>query len=302
MRIVFMGTPDFAVPCLKALVEEKHDVVLCVTKPDMPVGRKQILTAPPVKEYALSKNIDIYQPNSLKNNESIGFIKRYNPDIIVVVAYGKILPKEILSFPKYGCVNVHASLLPNFRGSSPIQWSIVMGENKTGVTTMLMDEGIDTGDILLKSETFISDDDTGETLHDRLSILGAELLIKTLIEIENNSIIPIKQDRNVNSYAPMINKEMGKLDFNKPARELFNLIRAFNPWPCCYFLTDKRIKVFRAKVSGKSNLSPGEIKVINNKPFVACKDGELLELLEICPEGKKRMSGEAAVAGRIFCK
>lgn len=296
-----MGTPDFAVPCLEALINNGHQVTMCVTKPDMPVGRKQILTAPPVKNIALEHNIKVYQPNSLKNEDAFKIISNEQPDVIIVVAYGKILPKNILDIPKYGCVNVHASLLPKLRGASPIQWSIVTGEKETGVTTMLMDEGLDTGDMLLTAKTPIYDEDNAESLHNRLSELGSKLIIETLDGLLNNTIEPKKQPSGITSYAPIINKEMGKLDFNKPALELFNLIRGFNPWPCCYFLyNDKRIKVFSSKVAGKSTAKAGSIQVIDNKPFVACGDGLLLELVEICPEGSKKMNGSAAVAGRIF--
>lgn len=300
MRIVFMGTPDFSVPCLENLIKNGHEVTLCVTKPDMPVGRKQILTAPPVKNVAKKNNIKVYQPNSLKTDEAFEIISNEEPDAIVVVAYGKILPKKILDIPKLGCINIHASLLPKLRGASPIQWSIVKGEKVTGVTTMLMDEGLDTGDILLTATTEILDSDNAESLHDKLSVLGANLIIDTLAGLSDKSIKPQKQSNDNSSYAPIINKEMGKLDFNKSARELFNLIRGFNPWPCCYFITDRRIKVFSAQVGSKSNLKPGTITIVDDKPFVACKDGELLELIEICPEGSKRMSGKAAVLGRIF--
>lgn len=301
MKIVFMGTPDFAVPCLEALIKNGHNVTMCVTKPDMPVGRKQILTAPPVKIKALENNIKIYQPNSLKNDEAFQTIYDEKPDVIVVVAYGKILPKNILDIPKYGCVNVHASLLPKLRGASPIQWSIVTGEKETGVTTMLMDVGLDTGDMLMSDSTTIFDNDNAETLHDRLSELGSNLIVKTLDGLLDNSIKPQKQNEDRASYAPIINKEMGKLDFNKSARELFNLIRGFNPWPCCYFVfNNKRIKVFSSKIGGKSSSNVGAIEVIENKLFVVCGDGILLELVEICPEGSKKMTGSSAVAGRIF--
>lgn len=301
MRIVFMGTPDFAVPCLEALINNGHIVTLCVTKPDMPVGRKQILTAPPVKNVAIKNDIKVFQPDNLKNDDAYNTILNEAPDVIVVVAYGKILPKNILDIPKYGCVNVHASLLPKLRGASPIQWSIVTGEKETGVTTMLMDVGLDTGDILLTAKTNISDSDNAQTLHDRLSCLGADLILETLNGLENGTITPIKQPDTDTSYAPIIKKEMGLLDFNKSARELFNLIRGFNPWPCCYFLyNNKRIKVFSAAIGGNTSLEAGKVEIINNKPFVACGDGILLELTEICPEGSKRMSGSAAVMGRIF--
>ena len=300
MKIIFMGTPEFAVTCLNSLVNANHEISLVVTKPDMPVGRKQILTSPPIKTYALNNNCKVYQPSTLKSEEAHKIISDLKPDFIVVVAYGKILPKNILDIPKYGCINVHASLLPKFRVASPIQWSIVMGEKETGITTMLMDEGLDTGDILLTSKVKILDTDTAASLHDKLSVLGSDLIIKTIEGFSNGQIKPEKQLNENVSYAPIINKSMGLLDFNKTSIELNNLVRGFYPWPSCYFILDKRIKVFKTAIGPKTKKLPGEIEVINGKPFVACGDGYLLELLEICKEGSKKMSGSQAVNGRIL--
>lgn len=220
-----MGTPDFAVPTLKRLIEE-HEVVGVFTQPDKPKGRGQKMQYTPVKELALQHNIPVYQPKSIrKEKEYIDILKKLSPDVGVVVAFGQILPKEVLDIPKYGCINVHASLLPKLRGAAPINWSIINGDNVTGITTMQMDVGLDTGDMLLKEEVEILDTDTAGTLHDKLMVVGAELLIKTLKAIEDGSIKPEKQDDSLSSYAPMLNKELGHIDWNKDAREVFNLIR-----------------------------------------------------------------------------
>lgn len=299
MKIIFMGTPEFAVLCLEGLIQNGFEVALAVTQPDKPVGRKQILTPPAVKVCAEKYGIPVYQPSTLKNGEAEEKLTNIGCDAIVVVAYGKILPAGILNIPRLGCINVHASLLPKLRGASPIQWSIVSGEETTGVTTMLMDEGLDTGDILLSESLKISSDDTAETLHDRLAPVGAQLLIKTLEGLENGTIKPVKQPEGA-TFAPIISKEMGQLDFTKSSTELYNLIRGFYPWPCCYFEHNKRIKVFKATIGGNTDKNPGEIVVKEGRPFVACGDGRLLELTSICPSGSKKMTGEEAVRGRIF--
>ena len=298
MKIVFMGTPDFSVPCLKAL-HEKYGVCAVFCNPDKPVGRKHVLTAPPTKVYANEHNIPVYQPVSLKTDDVYNQLCDIAPDYIVVVAYGKILPERIINLPKHGCINVHGSLLPNYRGASPIQWSIVNGEKVTGVTTMFMDCGVDTGDILLKKECEIADDDTYETLHDKLSELGAKLLIDTLDGLNNGEIKPIAQGE-CKCYTPIITKEMGRLDFSKPAKEVYNLIRGFYPWPCTFFETDRRIKVLSAKMGVKSQKPCGSIQIIDGKPHIVCGDGNTVELVTVCPEGSKKMSGKDAVIGRIF--
>lgn len=302
MKVIFMGTPDFAVPCLERLIEDGHQISAVFTREDKPVGRKKILTAPPVKEVALRYGIEVFQPKKLKDNpEVFEIIKKINPDLIVVVAYGRILPKEILDFPKFGCVNVHGSLLPRHRGSSPIQWSIVCGDKITGVTTMLMDEGIDTGDILEVKEIPIEDTDTGGSLFDKLCYEGAALLSSTVKALEKGSIIPQKQDDEGANYAPMLTKEMGLLDFNKNANELWYLIRGFNPWPLTYFYyNERRFKVFSAKPINTINHSAGEFFVEGKQAFIACGENTALEILEICPDGSKKMDSAAFVNGRFI--
>lgn len=291
MKIIFMGTPDFAVPTLKALIDSEHDVAAVFTQPDKAVGRKQILTAPPVKVCALESSIPVYQPTSLKNDEITKLISYINPDVIVVVAYGKILPEAILSIPKYGCVNGHASLLPRHRGASPIQWSIVCGDEKTGITTMLMEKGLDTGDMLLKEEVIIGENETGEELHDRLSEISASLMLKTLSGLEKGTIVPQKQDDSLSTYAPIITREMGYIDFNKSAGEVHNLIRGFYSWPAAYFfLSGKRIKVLSSRLSKITNEAPGTIVESQKELVIACGDNKCISLTEIQPEGSKKMS------------
>ncbi|MBQ3562516.1 MAG: methionyl-tRNA formyltransferase [Clostridia bacterium] len=303
MKVIFMGTPDFAVPCLERLVEDGHTVEAVFTREDKPVGRKKILTAPPVKETALKYGIDVIQPKKLRDNpEVLELIKNINPDVIVVVAYGRILPKEILEIPKYGCVNVHGSLLPRHRGSSPIQWSIVCGDKVTGVTTMLMDEGIDTGDILEVLEVPIEDSDTGGSLFDKLCKEGAKLLSSTLTGLVSGTVTPKKQSDEGSNYAPMLTKEMGQLDFSKNAFELCNLIRGFNPWPLTYFYyNERRFKVFAADaVNIKSNREIGEFFVEGGNAFIACGEKTALIIKEICPDGSKKMDSSAFINGRFI--
>lgn len=298
MKILFMGTPEFAVPTLKTLINSSHEVVGVYTQPDKAVGRKQVLTPPPVKVCAMSHGIPVFQPNTLKDGEAENNIKALNPDVIVVVAYGKILPEGILNIPRYGCVNGHASLLPRHRGASPIQWSIVCGDKKTGITTMLMEKGLDTGDMLLKCETEIGEDETAGELHDRLSLMGAELMLNTLEGLEKGEIIPEKQDDALSTYAPIINKEMGHLKFDKTAQEICNLIKGFNPWPAAYFLLDgKRIKVFASRVTDKTDKAPATVIKSDGELVVACADGTSISFTEIQPEGSKRMTARDYLVG-----
>lgn len=302
MKIVFMGTPDFAVPCLEILISDGHDVKAVFTREDKPVGRKQILTPPPVKQIAINNNITVYQPKKLRDNpEIVELLKEIEPDVIVVVAYGRILPAEILNIPRYGCVNVHGSLLPRHRGSSPIQWSIVCGDKVTGVTTMLMDEGIDTGDILEVEEVPISDDDTGGTLFDKLCHEGAKLLSSTLKGLEDGSVVPKKQPKEGANYAPMLTKEMGCLDFNKTAYELNCLIRGFNPWPLTYFYyNDRRFKLIAADAVCKTGHKPGEYFEEQGSAYIACNNDTAIMIKEICPDGSKRMDSKAFINGRFI--
>ncbi len=297
MRIVFMGTPDYAAVTLQKLIDEKYDVAAVFAQPDKPVGRKQILTPPATKVIALDNNIPVYQPNTLRDGEAFEVLKELNPDAIVVVAYGKILPKEILDLPKYGCINGHASLLPKLRGASPIQWSIVTGEKVTGVTTMLMDEGMDTGDILQTAEIDIGEQETAEELFDRLAVLSADLMVSTLKAVEAETIKPIKQDEREATYAPIIKKEMAHIDFDKTAAEICNAVRGFYSWPCAFcFINGKRIKVIKAVVS---NLKPSENGIVianDNKLVISCKDGSV-ELVSVQPEGAKQMSAVQMLNG-----
>lgn len=307
LKIVFMGTPEFAACSLRKLVEENLDVVGCFTNPDKPSGRGMKVKYSEVKEYAMSVNIPVYQPAKLRNNDEVmEIIKKLDPNLIVVVAYGKILPKEILDYPKYGCINVHGSILPKYRGSAPIQWSIVSGEKKTGITTMFMDEGMDTGDMLLKSEVDITKEDNFETLHDKLKDVGANLLIKTINELQKGTLVRQKQDDSECTYAPMINKDMTKLDFNKKGEEIFNFVRGLSPFPGTYFmLDDKKYKVYKCDYldfnvnvkMDKKIKENGEISYISKDAlYIKCADG-YISILEIQPENSKRMTVSAFLAG-----
>lgn len=249
MKILFMGTPDFAEESLKSLYEAKYEIIGVVTNVDKPKGRGMKMIAPPVKEYALEKGLKVYQPETVKNNtEFINEIKTLNPDLIVVVAYGKILPKEILDIPKYGCINVHASLLPKYRGAAPIQWAVLNGDKTTGVTTMYMDIGMDTGDMILKEEVQIGEDETTGELWDRLKVIGGNLLIETVKQIENGTAPREKQGKDF-TMAPMLSKEMSKIDWkNKTAKEIKNLVRGLNPIMGAYtFLNEKKIKFWNVQ-------------------------------------------------------
>ena len=301
MKVLFMGTPEFAVPTLEAIVAAGHSVVGVYTQPDKAVGRKQILTPPPVKVCAEKYGFPVFQPVTLRDGSAEENIRNLSPDIIVVVAYGKILPEALLNLPKYGCVNGHASLLPRHRGASPIQWSIVSGDKVTGVTTMYMAKGIDTGDMLLRAETEIGEDETAGELHDRLSVIGAELMVKTLKGLEEGTVIPEPQDETKATHAPIIDKEMGYLKFDIPATDICNLIKGFNPWPAAYFTVDgKRIKVFASKVSGKTEKEPGTVIRSDGELIIACAEGTSLSLTEIQPEGKKRMTAKDYLTGHAL--
>ena len=300
MKLVFMGTPDYAVNTLEALIAAGHNVAAVFAQPDKPVGRKHILTAPPVKVCAQNHGIAVYQPNTLRDGKATEVLKEIAPDVIVVVAYGKILPKEILDIPKYGCVNGHASLLPRYRGASPIQWCIVCGEKETGVTAMLMDEGMDTGDILKTVKTEIGPEETAEELFCRLSGLTAELLVNTLDELKKDNITPIKQDEGKASYAPIIKKEMAQLNFtDKTADEIHNAVRGYYSWPCTYFfLENKRVKVIKAAVSDNTNAKAGTVIKSDDSLVIACKDGTAVELVTVQPEGSKPMTAKQMLCGR----
>ncbi|MBQ8108180.1 MAG: methionyl-tRNA formyltransferase [Ruminococcus sp.] len=300
MKIIFMGTPDFAVPSLKALCEAGHEVAAVFCQPDKPKGRGYKLTPPPVKVFALGKDISIYQPVSLKNNgeEFISAIRDMAPDCIVVAAYGKILPKEVLEIPKYGCVNVHGSLLPRYRGAGPIQWAVLNGEKTTGITTMLMGEGLDTGDMLLKRETPIGANETAAELFDRLAEIGAELVVETLEKLEKGEITPEPQNEEEATYAPMITKDMCAIDFENTAEKIHHQICGLSDYPCAVTaLNGKRLKIYHSEiVEGHSSAKPGT--VVDTKDLtVACGSG-LIRFTEIQAEGSKRMKTADYLRGK----
>lgn len=298
MKIVFMGTPDYAVKTLEALIGAGHTVAAVFAQPDKPVGRKQILTPPPVKVCAQKYGIPVFQPRTLRDGEAEKIIRNIAPDVIAVVAYGKILPTEILTLPRYGCVNGHASLLPKYRGAAPIQWCIVNGEKETGVTAMQMDEGMDTGDILETAVTEIGAEETAGELFERLSVIGAKLLVKTLADIENGSITPIKQDESKATAAPIIKKEMAKISFHDmTAEEVHNAVRGFYPWPVAFFISGgKRIKIIKSRVVNMRGTA-GAVLKSDNELIVACKK-EAVSLETIQPEGSKPMSSKQYLCGR----
>lgn len=302
MNIVFMGTPDFSVPCLKALIDSGENVLAVFTQPDKPKGRGYKLMPTPVKEVALSHGIPVYQPVSLKSGEDGAraekLLRELAPELIIVVAYGKILPKTILDIPKY-CINIHASLLPKYRGAAPIQRSVLDGERVTGVTSMLMAEGVDTGDMLLKKSTEIGENETSSELWDRLSLLGAETLLETVQAVKDNTLTPVKQDDSLATHAAMITKEMCPIDFTKPAGEVHNQIRGLSAYPCATAVLDgRRIKVYRSELAeGSGTHKPGT--VVNAKDFtVACGDGGCVRLTEIQAEGGKRMKTADYLRGK----
>ena len=298
MNIVFMGTPDIAAESLQALINTDHNIIGVFTQPDKPVGRKQILTPPPVKVLAEAHGIPVYQPTSMRNGEAYDILKELNPDIIVVVAYGKILPKEILDLPKYGCVNAHASLLPKYRGASPIQWCIVCGETQTGVTTMHMDEGMDTGDMLETATADIGRDETSEELFSRLSHLAAELVCSTVDKLEKGELTRVPQNHAEATYAPIIKKEMALIDFNKSAAEVHNLVRGLYGWPTAYFmLAGKRVKVHKTELAGNTEESPATVIKSDSELIIACGNGTALKITELQPEGSKRMTAKQWLAG-----
>lgn len=301
MKIVFMGTPEFAVPSLQSLLDEGHEVLAAYTQPDKPKGRGYKLAPPPVKELALLHHIPVYQPLTLKNGEAAEKIKSLAPDCIVVVAYGKILPKAVLDIPKYGCVNVHASLLPKYRGAGPIQWSVINGEKETGVTTMYMAEGIDTGDMILQEKTSISPDETAGELHDRLSVLGGGLIAETLRQIESGKAPRIPQNDGESCYAPMLDKALSGLDFEKAAKEVHCKIMGLSPWPAATAVLDQKLlKIHRSRLHPEVKGECGEI-VDENKFIVACRDGGV-ELLTVQLEGGKKMNSSDFLRGHPIKK
>lgn len=295
-----MGTPDFAVGTLKAIIDAGHEILCVVTQPDKPKGRGKELSMPPVKELALEYELTVYQPVKVRNEEFVGLLRDMKPDVIVVVAFGQILPKSILEIPKYGCVNVHASLLPKYRGAAPIQWAVIDGEKESGVTTMLMDEGLDTGDILLTSRRKLSPKETGGSLFEKLSEDGAKLLTETLDGLFKGTITPVPQALTGSTYARMLDKSTGLIDFDNDAAKIECLIRGLNPWPSAYTFYNGRImKVWDSEVIDEKfdGAAPGEIVRIDRDGFVVKCKANALKVLELQLEGKKRMDAKSFLLG-----
>ncbi|MDD6611600.1 MAG: methionyl-tRNA formyltransferase [Clostridiales bacterium] len=293
MRMVFMGTPDFAVSSLERLIADGHDIVGVFTQPDKPQGRKMKLTPPPVKQLALTHNIPVFQPDTFKNESQLALLQELDPEVIVVVAYGKLLPGYVLDLPKYGCINVHGSLLPKYRGAAPVQWMVLNGETTAGVTTMYMDRGLDTGDILLVSETEVGENETAGELFDRLAAMGADLISETINRLPEG-IERKPQDDSQSTYVSVLDKRMSVVDWSKSAQEVHNLIRGLDPWPVAVTTRGEvRLKLFQSRLTGKATSLPaGSVTEADPKKglFVACGDGQVLQITEIQMVGKKRMS------------
>ena len=293
MKIIFMGTPEFAVPSINMLVNEGYKVIAVVTQPDKPKGRGNKLAAPPVKEFALEHGITVLQPSKIKTPEFVEQIRELGPDLMVTAAYGKIISKELLDVPTLGCINVHGSLLPAYRGAAPIHWSIINGEKVTGITTMFTDVGLDTGDMLLKRELEIGPDMTAGELHDAMAVLGAEVLKETLIQLKSGTLVRKPQDDAVSSYAPIITKEVGLIDWNKPAQQVHNLVRGTNPWPGAYtFMNESKMRIWKTCVADYDNNQkhcPGEIvKSDDEGLLVKCSNGYII-IQELQFDSSKRM-------------
>ncbi len=298
MRLIFMGTPEFSAPAIDALLEAGHEIAAVFSQPDKPKGRGYNLTPPPVKVKALEHGIPVYQPTTMKDGEALRIFRDISPDVAVVIAYGRILPKEILEAPKYGCINVHASLLPKYRGAAPIQWSVIDGQPKTGVTTMQMDVGLDTGDMLMKCETAIDPDETAGELHDRLSLMGAKLIVDTLAALEQGALTPQKQDDSESCYAKMLTKELCAVDWHKSAKEIHDQIRGLSPWPVATaVLEGKKLKLHRSAIAAQGSETAACGEIISLDPLtVQCGEGAVA-LLEIQAEGKKRMNAQDYLRG-----
>lgn len=297
MAIIFFGTPNFAIPSLKALIDAKEDIKLVVTQPDKKMGRGHILKHPPVKDLALSSNIKVEQPHDIRTNAFYQEIYDIQPEFIIVVAYGKLLPKTILSIPLRGCINIHASLLPKYRGAAPIQWALINGETQTGITSMLMDDGLDTGDILLQKIINIEENDNSATLSIKLSHLGAKTLIETINGVRNAIIKPVKQSGHA-SYAPTLRKENGRIAWDKDASQISNFIRGMYPWPSAYtYLKDERIKIIKSRpIEGEG--VPGRVELASDGKLIVGTAKGLLLIEELQPDGKKIMTASAFISGR----
>lgn len=303
MRVIFMGTPDFSVGTLEALIAAGHEVCLAVTQPDKPKGRGGKMQYTPVKEKALFYNIPVYQPKKVRDPECVEELRKYNADVMVVVAFGQILPKEILEMTPYGCINVHASLLPKYRGAAPIQWAIIEGEEVTGVTTMQMDEGLDTGDMILKTEVPVAADETGESLHDKLAAAGAALCVETLKALENGTAVREKQGESPTAYAKMLTKELGDIDWAEPAVKIERLVRGLNSWPGTYtHWNGKVMKIWRvaAETAETADVQPGTVVSVEKESFAVQTGDGVLRVLEVQMPGKKRMDAGAFLRGNTM--
>lgn len=301
MRIIFMGTPDFAVGTLTALIEAGHEIVLAVTQPDKPQGRKQTLVAPPVKEAAVSRGIPVFQPKRVREPEALAELKKYEPELIVVAAFGQLLPKELLDMPTFGCINVHASLLPKYRGAAPIQWAILNGDALTGVTIMRMDVGLDTGDMIAREEVAIAPEDTGGTLFDKLAKAGAELLVRTIPSIADGTAVYTPQDESEATKVGQISKKDGRIDFTRSARSIECQVRGLNPWPSAYtYLGKKTLKIWAADVREGTGAEPGTVVFLEKDCFGVQTGDGVLVCREVQLEGKKRMDAGAFLRGNAL--
>jgi len=294
VRIVFLGTPEFAVPTLERAFEAGHEIAAVVTQPDRPKGRGRQLAAPPVKETALRLGLAVHQPERIRTPEAIDLLRSLKPDAMVVVGYGKIIPQAVIDIPPHGIVNVHASLLPRYRGAAPVQWAIANGETVTGVTTMRIDAGLDTGDILLQRETAIGAEETAVELGARLAAMGADLLVETLAGLERGAIVPRPQNSAEATLAPVLKKEDGLIDWTRPAAVIANRIRGFKPWPGCYtHLRGRAIGISRARAGASAAGEPGSVHPVRGRIVVTCGDSTALEILEVQMEGRKAMDAAA---------
>lgn len=299
MKVIFMGTPDFSVGTLEALIEAGHEVVLAVTQPDKPKGRGGKMQYPPVKEVALEHDIPVFQPKKIRDSQSIEELRKYEADVMVVIAFGQILPKEILKMTPYGCINVHASLLPKYRGAAPIQWAVINGERVSGVTTMQMDEGLDTGDMIMKTEVVLDEKETGGSLHDKLALEGAKLCVHTLKALGEKTAVWEKQEDSPTEYARMLDKKLGDIDWTKDAASIERLIRGLNPWPSAYTKWNSKImKIWEADVlEGQTDQMPGTIVKVEKDGFCVQTGTGLIKVLSLQIPGKKRMDAGAFLRG-----
>ncbi len=306
MKVVYMGTPDFSVGALEAIIQSGHEVTAVVTQPDKPKGRSKELQISPVKACALKYNIPVFQPVKIKEAEAVAKLREYEADIFVVAAFGQILSKEILTMPKYGCINIHASLLPKYRGASPIQWAVLNGEEISGVTIMQMDEGIDTGDILMQETVALDAKETGESLFDKLAVCGADLIVKALDAIEAGKVTPVKQDEAASTHVGMLKKEFGRMDFSQDAVVLERKIRGLNSWPSAYtYMKGKTLKIWDAdvvKCDACEKAQCGEVLDVTKDSFLVMTGNGLLEIKEVQLEGKKRMDVKSFLLGNTIEK